>query len=489
MQERPNVLFIVIDQLRADCLHGALAEHVDTPALDTLMSDAVTFRNNYSVTNPCGPSRMSMLTGQYAMNHRAVRNGTPLPHDKPNIAREARKSGYLPLLFGYTDATPDPRVHDPRDPDVSSYEQVLPGFEQALEMRLEESWPWRAHLLARGYDVPAYPEIFRPQGEDICDPALYAAEDSDTAFLTDRVLDGLRGRPQGWFAHVTYIRPHPPLVAPAPYNTLIDPTSLPAPAPVPETEHVFDALVRQSKPALSNVEGIEGQDTAETTAKLRAVYLGLLAEVDHHIGRLITFLKESGQYDDTLIVVTADHGEMLGDFGQWGKFAHHDAAYHTPLILRDPAHPSQHGQTIDAWTESVDLSPTLLDWMGAEIPHSMDGRSLMPFLRGEDPADWRSYSYSELDFGDPLVPTLWQREQGLECDSANLAILRQGSKRLVHFADGFDTLLHCVNSDEQSADVNEFLSMTQALLSHRMRNSEGQFSRTLIADGGVQTAA
>ena len=100
MTRHQNVLFILIDQLRADLLNGELAKHVDLPNLHALMADAVTFQRHFSVTNPCGPSRASILTGQYAMNHRSVRNGTPLRHDTPNLASEARKCGYQPLLFG-----------------------------------------------------------------------------------------------------------------------------------------------------------------------------------------------------------------------------------------------------------------------------------------------------------------------------------------------------------------------------------------------------
>src|SRR5690606_10996304 len=103
MAPAENILFVVIDQLRADCLWGALASHAVMPNIQALAADGMAFRNHHSVATPCGPARASLLTGQYAMNHRSVRNGTPLPHDKPNLATEARKAGYQPLLFGYTD--------------------------------------------------------------------------------------------------------------------------------------------------------------------------------------------------------------------------------------------------------------------------------------------------------------------------------------------------------------------------------------------------
>ena len=95
---RPNILFVVFDQMRADCLFGALGETVALPNLRAFMADSVAFTNHFSVTSPCGPARASLLTGQYAMNHRSVRNGTPLPMDKPNLATELRRGGITPLL-------------------------------------------------------------------------------------------------------------------------------------------------------------------------------------------------------------------------------------------------------------------------------------------------------------------------------------------------------------------------------------------------------
>ena len=93
MTDKRKVLMIIIDQLRADCIEGELAAHVDLPNITALRRDAVTFTKHFSVTNPCGPSRASIFTGMYAMNHRSIRNGTPMADDLPNIAREMRKSG------------------------------------------------------------------------------------------------------------------------------------------------------------------------------------------------------------------------------------------------------------------------------------------------------------------------------------------------------------------------------------------------------------
>ena len=499
MSDRKNVLFVVIDQLRADCVFGKLAGHVDMPNLRAFMADAVSFQNHFSATSPCGPSRVSMLTGQYAMNHRSVRNGTPIPHDKPNLATEARKAGYLPLLFGYTDSAPDPRTLDPNDPMLRSYEQVLPGFVEALEMRLEESWPWRADLLSKGYDVPAYPDIFRPSGSSPDDPSFYKAEDSDTAFLTNRLIDDLRARPKGWFAHLTYIRPHPPLVAPEPYNKMYDPASLPE-ANRPrdrageEAAHPFNPPGLRYQLARQMVEGFpELQDTPENVAMLRSIYFGLATEVDHHLGRVFDFLKETGQYDNTLVVVTADHGELLGDFHFWGKSTYYDAAYFTPLVIRDPSLKQCFGRVVNAPTESVDVTPTILDMIGRDIPDTMDGRSLRPFLQGETPQNWRDYSFSELDYGNPVDPTVWQEELDLSSDQTNLSILRGKRHTLVHFNGGLPPLLFDHEAEGENKDVSAesensatLLSMYRILLDHRMTHEEGRFSKTMVTPVGVQ---
>ncbi|MCB1040991.1 MAG: sulfatase-like hydrolase/transferase, partial [Acidimicrobiales bacterium] len=107
-----NVLYITVDQWRGDCLGVAGHPVVRTPTLDSLAARGVRFANHWSVTAPCGPSRASLHTGRYLMNHRSVNNGTPLDHEFDNIARIARRQGYDPTLFGYTDTSVDPRLVD-----------------------------------------------------------------------------------------------------------------------------------------------------------------------------------------------------------------------------------------------------------------------------------------------------------------------------------------------------------------------------------------
>ena len=495
MGQAGKVLFIIIDQLRADCLFGALADHVDLPHLRAFMDESVTFKRHYSVTNPCGPSRASLLTGQYAMNHRSVRNGTPLRHDIPNIATEMRKAGYMPMLFGYTDTSADPRVHDVNDPVLKSYEQSMDGFLEVVEMRLEESYPWRAHLMKQGYAFDTYMDVYKPvspSGETpkLNDPALYRAEDSDTAFLTDAFLDGIAPyQDQKWFAHLTYIRPHPPLVAPAPYNRMYDPDTLPLPRRLgtPEAEKAQHPFFDPNLDLYKAVDFVHGFDEVESTDEniqiLRSIYFGLATEVDHHIGRVFQYLKDSGQYDDTLIVITADHGEMLGDRHSWGKMTVYDAAYHTPLMIRVPGNKAQAGAEITVPTESIDITPTILHWAGQSIPNEMDGRSLIPLLQGEVPKDWRGYSFSELDFAEPENPTLWQQRLGTGNSESCLGILRDDRFTLVEFAADLPPLLfdhqgkgEFENVAENPTYAADLARLCRQMLRRRMRNMDHTLS-------------
>jgi len=505
-----KILFIVIDQLRGDCVHGALAGALDLPNIRRLMGEGVTFARHFSVTAPCGPARASLLTGLYAMNHRSVRNGAPLRGGLANIATEARKAGYEPLLFGYSDTSPDPTGRDPDDPELKSYEGLLPGFREAARLRQEEgSHDWVADLEAKGYDLPAdYWDLYRAGSAEgkpiaaITGPALYRAEDSDTAFLTDQALRVLSAREaEDWFAHVTYIRPHPPLVAPEPYNDMYAPEAMPEPAgfgalaSLCQSHPFFAAFF--SAPANRHLYiGFDGRMDRigpDEAKALRAVYFGLASEVDTHVGRLLDYLDASGQADDTLVVLTADHGEMLGDHHMWGKDSVFDPAFHVPLVIRDPRRRGAAGTVVEAFTESIDVAPTILDWLGHRPPLGFNGRSLLPYLAGETPEDWRDHIFFELDLGDPIAPTRFQRHMALPSAACNLAVLREARFKLVHFNGGLPPLLYDIQAGEGTdlasdpAYAPELLRLSRKMLDHRMTHADHAFSLMKITDEGVAT--
>ncbi|MFK7858063.1 MAG: alkaline phosphatase family protein [Granulosicoccus sp.] len=510
-----KVLLIVIDQFRSDCLIGALADVAPLPHLQALMSEATSFENHFTVTTPCGPSRASLLTGLYAMNHRSVRNGTPLSSRHETLGTHMRSAGYEPMLFGYTDSSADPMGLHPNDPDLKNYEGLAPGFAEIVRLRFENPGSWVGYLKRKGYKLPTnYWDLYRPpldkatansedpEGSPIRSPALYRAEDSDTAFLTDRTLEELSARESdAWFSMVTYIRPHPPFVAPAPYNSLYSPGDIPPPhlgksITQSRDSHPFhDAYF--SEPSNNGLYiGFNGDLTtlsAEHTAELRAVYLGLAKEVDDHIGRLIKYLRDSGQYDNTLIVVTADHGEMLGDQHLWGKSSPFDAALRIPLIIRDPRQPTGFGKCIRAFTESVDITPTLTDWANTSLRRSFDGRSLLPLIGGGIPENWREYVFCEAELGELDKASRFQKKWQLPAQQANFAVLRSNTHKYVHFNGGIPPLFFDIENDQH--ELNNLASekghqqnlqeFSSRMLDHRMTHANRVLSDCQLSKQGL----
>src|SRR5579859_1949560 len=177
-----NVLFITLDQFRGDCLSVAGHPMVRTPNLDRLAASGVHFARHYSQAAPCGPGRACLYTGTYQFNNRVVANGTPLDARFDNIALAARRAGYAPALFGYTDQGIDPRAAEGAgDPRLSSYEGILPGFDAVLDLPSSKQTPWIDWLREQGFDVPADSEA-ATAGEPTR-PHRFSV----SAFLTDRL--------------------------------------------------------------------------------------------------------------------------------------------------------------------------------------------------------------------------------------------------------------------------------------------------------------
>ena len=507
MGARRNILFIVIDQWRADALGCAGNDVLKTPTLDRLAADGVLFRRHFVQAAPCGPSRAALLTGTYQHNNGVMRNGTPLARRFTNLALECRKAGYDPALFGYTDTTADPTGLPPDDPALQTYESVMPGFSPELHLT-EKPYPWMADLQAKGYDfADDVTEIYRPASEPgdrgpTFPPARFKAEDSITAFLTDRLLDYISIRRKGsWFAHAAYIRPHPPFVAPAPYHALYDPKDMPAPrrAATREGEGAQHPLLagylrsqKQSNYFVTG-RGLVGDLSDDDLAQLRATYYGMVQEVDDQVGRLIGKLKEWGLYDDTLIVVTADHGEMLGDHWMLGKQGYFDEAYNVPLIVRDPRAEADGGRggRVERFTEAVDVMPTILEWLGLPLPRQCDGRSLLPLVCGREVADWRTEAHWEFDFRG-LDAADSETELGVPMDACSLAVIRGERYKYVHFA-ALPPLLfdlekdpHCfVDLSRDPAAAPAMLACAQKMLSWRIVSSGRDLTGMHVSSKGL----
>jgi len=502
-----KVLFITADQWRGDAL-GCLGHPAAlTPNLDALAADGVLFRDHYTASAPCGPARTTLLTGLYPFIHRSVRNGTPLDRRHTNLALEARRAGRDPVLFGYTDSSADPREMAPDDPRLRSFEGVLPGFR--LEATLNEGAlsGWMTELARKGYEMPEILfDIYSPPDPNADPkrfwrgPAKYKAEDSDTAYIADKVIDYLRlRRKEDWLIHAVFLRPHPPLIAPAPYDSLIN-VALP-PKPVRMTSREAEAkrhpyldvwLKEMSTPnyfdAPFDIHALPESDRDE----MRAVYFGLIAEVDAQIGRIIDYLKSTGEYDETLIIFTSDHGEMLGDHWCWGKGGFFEGSNHIPLIIRDPDTPhSARGRKVSAFTESVDLMPTILEWMGSPIPSENNGHALGKWLAGETPERWRKSVFWEFDFRNPVTER-YEKALNLTPDECTLNVIRDRDFKYVHFT-ALPPLLFDLQKDPgELVNLAEDLAYTltvahyaQRLLSHRLLHAERTLTNAMLSPKGV----
>ncbi len=465
---------------------------VRTPNLDRLASQGILFRNHYAQAAPCGPSRASLLTGQYLCNHRAALNGTPLDARFTNVALEARALGYDPVLFGYTDQSPDPRELDPDDPRLRTYEGVLPGFRAVLDLP-EHLRPWGEWLRGRGYDVPDdVRELYEPESDALGAPARYHADDSEAAFLTESLLAWIDEQGDApWFAHAAYIRPHPPFVAPTPYHAFVDPADVEPPV----RRDTWEEEARQH-PLLEGaiaIAALRGPDDEAGVRQLRATYYGLMAEVDDKVGRLFDGLRDRDLLDRTLVVLTSDHGEMLGDHWLTEKLGYFDEAYHVPLIVRDPraAADATRGTVVERFTENVDVMPTILDWLGAEPPSQCDGRSLLPFLVGEQPVDWRREVHWEWDFRD-LVGAFSDGAFGLTLEQCALTVIRDEHAKYVHFA-GLPPLFfdldrdpeHFENRASDPAYAPRVLEYAQKMLSWRMEHADRTLTNLVVTPRGV----
>ncbi|MBU6242338.1 MAG: sulfatase-like hydrolase/transferase, partial [Acidobacteria bacterium] len=293
---RPNVLLITLDQFRGDCLSAAGHPLVKTPNLDALASEGVRLARHFSQAAPCSPGRASLYTGMYQMNHRVLGNGSPLDRSFDNIALMSRRAGYAPTLFGYTDQAVDPReTTGPDDPRLRTYEGVLPGFDVALDLTGEHR-AWQDWLHERGHDVSfGHVALLSTENER---PATHSV----SSFLTDAFVEWLDGERHGWFAHLSYLRPHPPYRAAGEFAEMYDPADVSMPIAASDERHALHDLMLAIDETAAPTDEVR-------VRRMRAQYYGMISEVDHQLGRVRAALEARGEWDSTIVIVTSDHAE------------------------------------------------------------------------------------------------------------------------------------------------------------------------------------
>lgn len=471
-----NVLLITLDQFRADCLSVAGHPLVKTPNLDRLAKNGVRLTKHYSQCAPCSPGRASLYTGMYQMNHRVVANGTPLNREFDNVALLAKRAGYWPTLFGYTDQAIDPRdATGPDDWRLHSYEGVLPGFDCKLFIP-ENHELWIEHLRANGFDLPMdaqhalRTEPDRPEQFGI------------STFLTDHLLDWIRKQDAPWFAHASYLRPHPPYAAAGKWSKAYDPADVEMPIDPGSDLHPAHQMFLKLKSAAA---------PADEAGKrhMRAQYYGMIGDVDEQLGRVWDTLVELGMWDNTMIVVTADHGEQLGDHGLKEKMGFFPQSYHILGIVRDPRNSAQFGTTVNEFTENIDILPTIAEALDQPVPSQCDGLPLTPFLTGSKPQWWRDAATYEYDWRSWFIRQAqrqWPWDQSLEQQHVTTRVY--DDRAYVQFGDGswlaFDLLADpSWRTSLNNAEIT--LQMTQDMLVWRSRHTDRQLTSMLIEKGGI----
>ena len=412
-----NVLFVMCDQLRRDHL-SCYGGRVHTPHLDALAARGVRFDQAFVQAGVCGPSRMSFYTGRYVNSHGATWNRVPLSAAEHTLGDYLHAAGRVAALAGKTHVLPDDAALARFGIEIESERGALlrEGGFVALDRYDGHSPPgpesgYADYLRARGYagDDPwsDFVIAMEERGKVVSGwhmrnvhlPSRVRDGHSETAYMTDFALDWFRDQgEQPWVLHLSYVKPHWPYVAPAPWHALYR-----SGASGPIRRSAQDGTADEHPVVRAYREHDECQSFAreDIARHVRPAYMGLCAHVDHHLGRLFQALDGAGRMRDTLIVFTSDHGDFLGDRGLGEKELLFDEIVQVPFLLYDPspAADATRGSADSRFVEAVDVVPTVLDALGLpSAAHRVEGRSLLPLTRGDTPP-WRDCVYAELDYG------------------------------------------------------------------------------------------
>lgn len=420
MARARNILFIMADQLRFDFLACCGHPTIRTPNIDALAARGVRFANTFVQGAVCGPSRASFYTGRYVMSHGASYNNYPHRVDELGLGDHLMPLGVRTALAGKTHMKPDMAGLKRLGLDPGSGPGLLVselGFEpwdrdDGLQ-RLAPFVPdtqYETYLREKGYaGVNLWHEaansVIREDGKDnsgwlmrnACFPAVVREEDSESPYMTRRAMDFITDAGDTpWCLHLSYIKPHWPYVAPAPWHRKYSSDDvLPGNRGEGEGEsHPVTTAFRK------HPESIEfRRDACRDT--VIPTYMGLIEQIDEQVGRMVEFLDRSGKLDETLIIFTSDHGDYLGDHGLGEKELYFEEALRIPLIIADPSPEADvsRGRVIEEMAECIDIVPTCVEALGGEPAwERLEGRSLMPFIRGEGPEDWRDSVFAEHDY-------------------------------------------------------------------------------------------
>ncbi|WP_394388525.1 sulfatase family protein [Shewanella woodyi] len=390
-QAQDNLLFIMTDEMKWNVMGVAGHSVVKTPNLDKLASEGTYYKTAYTVAPICSPSRRSFFTSRYTHVHGVIDNSKQaLANDgEVDLQTILKHEGYRTAISGKLHFYPE--WHDWGFDEFWARSSEGPN-------RLET---YRQYMVAKHGDDAfkpikgsvTYPND--PLGHDL-GRYRFGKEDFETYWLTDKALGYLaRKEKKPFFLFLSYNEPHSPYMVTEPYASMYDPKTLPVPV-IPESAKTERKVALEKK--------IKGKsrhliDDEQMMRDLTAQYLGHVSNVDDNVGRVLSYLDSSGLADSTIVVFTADHGNMLGDHGKWFKGVMHEGSSRIPLIIRAGkntryAKIMNRGRVVEQVVESIDVMPTLLEMLDIKAPTGMQGESLLSLSSG-GAKNWKNRAFSQ----------------------------------------------------------------------------------------------
>jgi choline-sulfatase len=368
---RPNILMIMADQLAPQWTGAYGHPRIRTPHMDRLASEGVTFDSAYCNSPICAASRASMCTGKYVDRIGAFDNGADFLASTPTFMHHLRRADYEVLLSGKMHFLGPDQLH---------------GFERRLTPEIyPSSFVWTPDW-TRGAYANHGTSVDQLKTAGICDWSMQLRYDEEVAFRATEALRELAGRQkQGrpFFLCASFTHPHDPFVITKQWWDLYADAEIDlpaAPAQPMETMHPFNQWMQ-----VHHMVDVS-PPTEQQIRAARHAYWGMVSYFDSQIGQLVDELERLKLSENTIVIVTSDHGEMLGEHGMWFKRTFFEHSTRVPLIVRNPHHASG-GRRISQTVSLLDLYPTFLDL--CEVPDRdrvaelVDGHSLAPSFRGE----------------------------------------------------------------------------------------------------------
>lgn len=369
---KPNIVVVQADQLAPHALGAYGDEAARTPHIDALAEDAAVFDRAYCTTPLCAPSRASMMTGRMPSDLGCHDNGDDFPASEPTFAHHLRNAGYHTALIGRMHFIGPDQHHGFEErltTDVYPADlDMVPDWQRDLDKRLQ--WYHDADAV---YTAGASKATVQ---QDFDDEVGFVT----LRHLNDRVrVNQAAGEDVPFLMVTSFIHPHDP------YEPPVEHWDRFADDQIPDPKHP-EVPSKDQDPHSHRLRTMSGFDKRETTAeevrRARRSYYAAVSYIDDHVGRIRGRLDELGLLDNTVIIVTSDHGDMLGEKGLWFKMSPYEQSSRVPMIVYGPEHLVPKGRYANP-VSLVDLMPTLLDLAGAPEPEDAPGISLFESIRRE----------------------------------------------------------------------------------------------------------